>query len=114
MPGRIDASRNLSTHTHIGRHLHRPPQYHTYTQSLIQTGLTYQLLRLVKQEEGEEGAQQRKNKAKEKKQRQRSSSSLLPGQPPEPADPLGSLMFLAQLVESAVGTLVTVRGRPFR
>lgn len=113
MHPRTDASQNLSIHAN--RPTPPSPSTIPQTQSLIQTGLTYQLLRLVKQEEGEEGAQQRKDKETNKKKRQRSSSSsLLPGQPPEPADPLGSLMFLAQLVESAVGTLVTVRGRPFR
>ena len=89
--------------------LHTP---HLHTVSF--QGLTYQLLRLVqgKGGEGEQPQQQTQDKKKEKKrQRQRAT---LPGQPPEPADPLGSLMFLAQLVESAVGCLVTVRGRPFR
>jgi hypothetical protein len=77
-------------------------------------GLTYSLLRLVHGKgsgEGEAGQKQQDKKDNKQRRRQRAT---LPGQPPEPADPLGSLMFLAQLVESAVGCLVTVRGRPFR
>lgn len=92
-------------------------------QSLIQTGLTFQLLRTVRangaaaatatQDEQEEEVDG-EGKSEQQRGRRRPRAPLLPGQPPEPADPLGSLMFLSQLVESAVGTINTVRGRPFR
>jgi cation-transporting ATPase 13A1 len=76
-------------------------------QCAIQTRLTYGLLQTLEGEGGREDEAEDGVEAEDVEEKKEGGKEV------KMADPLGSLMFLSQLVETAVGCVVTVKGRPF-